>query len=305
MNELSPYAIEQLEKIYDDIQQKLFGEDQESNVSPVLLEMMKKNNNERSKVLRETSLNMDYLDQEVITELTISGCAEKIANSNNLCITAKGIWAVYQTREENALDILLNSIQQKYFDIFEKVTITGKNKVMLFAMIAMRTFNFECCVDLRKDKNMSDNWKEVLLEVDDFLISKKVITAKDGVRKTLNEEDVSGIEDAVSNVIRHSDKVPRFTNNIFTKSAHNQYWLELTDRKNKIKTKDLAMIIKLLLDKHLTDDNYNEYAQFANDLCQTKGYLFMNSFENDDLLSCTQDDAIISAFQQACLINLG
>jgi len=293
--ELSDYAYKKLKDSYLEFKKEMGP----TNL-PAILAISKKKSNDRSSILRGSAIDCNYIDDDTKEELLESGYVQKIENTTLLSLTASGVWAVESEEDGSTIDDLINGIDDIFYNDFKTASITPSNKIVVFAMISMRSFSEKSSVDVKIEKNVSNYWWNIFLEVNDFLIKMGIIKSKDSLRK---EKPKSGIEDKASNLIRHSDKLPRFTYEVFSKSRKNQYWLDLIDI-DRIDIDKLSFLIKQILKDSITIENYEEFANFANDLCLNHRYEIESSYDDVTYLSCEYDSSIIDAFTKAVNIQI-
>ena len=296
MIDISNYAYGRLKEAYDRLDELC------DHPQSVLLAFTKKKANERVTLLKESAIDTNYLDQAAQQELLDFNYVQTIKNTSLLALTAKGVWEVEFRTKDSALEDLIDSIDSQFFSEFESLSITSKNKVVLMAMICMRSFSSKSAVDVKMEKNVYDDWWEIFVKVDEFLIEMGVIPSKDSISKP-NQKKKSGIESNASDLIRHSDKVPRYTDNIFSKSGKNEYWLELI-KNNTIDVERLAFLIKLTLGNKIDETNFETYSRFANDLCLDWGYIISPSYSETKFMSCDYDFMICDAFERASYLNM-
>lgn len=266
----------------------------------LLIAFMKKKANDRSALLKQSAIDSNYVDSKTLEELIGSGYVQKIKNTSLLALTAEGVWEVEFRTKDDPLNDLLNGINDQFFDEFENVSITGRNKVVLFAMICMRSFSQDSSVDIRMEKDVTEEWWQIFVKVDEYLINMGVITKDNSITK---ERKSAGTESNVSDLIRHSDRIPRYTDGIYSKSGKQQYWLDLITNK-EIDVTRLSKLIKLTLGDKINYNNYEDYARFANDLCLDYGFLISQSYKESKFLSCDYDFIIRDSFEKASYLQL-
>ena len=294
MINLSQYAYSILKRMYDKC-------NDQSDSGDLLISLMKKNANQRNEALSTSSEDSTYIDSETKHELVDGGYVVQKQNTTQLMITAKGIWEVMFREYDYTVEQLIDGIQELYFKDMAETKISASNRIALFSIICMRCYSQECCVDV-KIQSISKKWWDVFLLVNDFLIKMGVVEEKYSIRNEKKTKNDS--EDPACNLIRHSDRVPRFTNQIFRKGKNLEYWVDVLDKNGNIDESRLALLIKMTLGNSIDDTNYSRYSDFANDLCLDMGYLFESSFEDTHYLSSSQDDIIGRAFEHAAAIDL-
>ncbi len=295
MSDMSVDAYKQLKTAYLALKKNI-----EQSRLPVILLLSKKRANERSKLLRESAIDANYIDKELKDELIEGGYVQEIKNTTLLSLTAKSIWTV-QSKEENiTVDELVSGIDELYYDNFKSVKIKSTHKIVAFTMISMRSFSIKSCIDVKENKNVSEYWWGILLEVNDFLVKMGVVPEKESLK---NKKTGSGIESNASNLIRHCEDLNRYTNGIYSYSGKNQYWIEIIEN-NRIDLNKLSFLIKQILKDDISLENCDDYWKFANNLCLNHRYEIESSYEDDSYLSCGYDDDIHHAFKKAVDIKI-
>ena len=288
---LSQYSVDRLREMYNECKERCLDSEY-----PLIIALMKKSVNDRVQILKESSLNTSFIDSDTISELVGGKYAIELPNQSKIVITAKGLWEVMFRYNICDIDVLIDGIQSVYFNDIKDVSITPKNKIALFSMICMRVFSKKCCVDVNRSE-IADIWWEIFCIVNDFLIELGVIKEKDSIRK--DKKKVNNSENEAVNLIRHSDRIPRYTDNIFSKSGGLEYWLDLSDLDGNVDADKLSKLIKKVLGENITADNYDTIAEFANDVCIDYGYKFKTSFEDTQYLGSRWDSTINYAFKKS------
>lgn len=291
---LSDYANQKICDIYDSCRNQC-----KSKYDCLLVDMISSSQNDRENCLRKSAVRSEYLDAETLSMLKDAGLITFI-DSSSLAITAKGILYVELFREVPAIDNLISAIQAKYFITSQNTPISPKGRIILLSMVALRCFSSSCSIDVRSRKDVRDEWWEIFIKASSYLVSLGVIDEKNSLS---NYKSKSEIEDKTSDVIRHTDKLPRQTEGIFSKSGSNQYWIEVSTADGRINTKLLALVIKKIFGNLINSNNYQDMANWCNALCLDEGYNVESSFINNGYLSCAYDDEITNAFEAASLIK--
>ena len=292
---ISEYSKNVLKELYDNCSEQC-----NDKSASLLVKLLNKKNNDRAEILKKAAIKTEYVDSQTKEELESNGLVYGIKNTTLICITAKGILTYEALNSEDYLDIFCNEMQTKYFDLFSTTSMSARNRICILDMIALRCFSQEACVDLRIDANTCDHWWNSMNDCSDFLISLETIKEKDSLRYYSSE---SGIENAASDVIRHSDRLPRITDGIFSKSKKNQYWLNVLMKDGEPNLDQLAFLIKQTI-PNLSRDNVVECYEFCNDLCLKYGFLIESSIKNSKYLGCEYDDYIKRAFEIAATLNV-
>ena len=292
---LEKYAVTKLKKLYDSCLEKCG-----SKTGNLLVDLISKTVNDRSMILKESSIPSRYIDSQTMDALMGPGLITGLKNSEDVTITARGILYIESLDNDQYVSALADAIQSKYLDVFSTSAPTPRNRIVLLTMVAMRCFSEKSAIDLRKSTGDTENWWSILQEVSDFMV--KIGSVEES--KSLKEyKPKSGTEDPASDVIRHSDKLPRQTDGIFSKSGKNQYWLDIA-RDDEIDLEKLAKIIRLALEDSLNKDNNAEYAKFCNRLCLFRGPDIDYSMSDSRYLSMEYDNIIRKAFEKASYLSI-
>lgn len=291
---LSDYANQKICDIYDSCRNQC-----KSKYDCLLVDMIGSSQNDRESCLRKSAIRSEYVDAETLSMLKDAGLIAFI-DSSSLAITAKGILYVELLRGVPAIENLISAIQTKYFITSQNTPISAKGRIILLSMVALRCFSSNCSIDVRSQKDVRDEWWEIFIKASSYLVSLGVIDEKNSLS---NYRSKSEIEDKTSDVIRHTDKLPRQTEGIFSKSGSNQYWIEVSTADGRINTKSLALVIKKIFENSINPDNCHDMANWCNDMCLDEGYNVESSFTNSRYLSCEYDDEISNAFEVASMIK--
>lgn len=294
--ELSGYAEQKISDIYDRCRQAC-----KNKFDTLLMDMISCTQNEREGCLRTSAIDTNYLDEETVSMLRAAGLVDFI-DTSLLGITAKGILYVEAKRGLPVMKNLIDGMQSKYFSTSQNTSISPKGRIVLMSAVAMRCFSKDCSIDMRSQKDVRDEWWEIFNKVSEYLVSKGVIEEKNSLA---NYKSKSEIEDRASDVIRHTDKLPRQTSGIFSKSGSNQYWLEVSTPGGGVNINGLATVIKRALGDSINLENYQDYADWCNGLCLDEGFQVESSFSDDHYLSCFYDDEIYKAFETAASLIIG
>ncbi len=292
---LEDYARNKLKKLYDDCLM-------ECNSKPgnLIVDLISKKSNERSVILKESSIQSKYVDSETIESLIEHGLVSGLNNSERITITVRGILYIESLDNDQYISELADAIQSKYLDIFNTGAPTARNRIVLLTMVTMRCFSEETAIDLRTSTGDAESWWSILQEVSEFMVEMGSVEEANSLREYRSK---SGTEDPASNVIRHSDKLPRQTDNIFSKSGKNQYWLSV-EKSDGIDLDKLAMVIRLSLGKKLDKNNYTKYANWCNKKCLLRGPDIKYTVKDDRYLSMDYNDTIKEAFEKASYFNI-
>ncbi len=263
----------------------------------ILISFLDLKSNSRYRVLNDSSENLINENREELSYLINKGLIRNSEEINRYVITAKGIWEV--EKDNVSIHDVIGFIDSKYFDIsLGSSSIRDKEKVIIMCFIAARAFSLNSAIDLHKDDYTLDSCKRIIDKC--YTELNKV-----GLVKKMSESELypkSGNEHIVSNLIRHTDSLPKKTKGIFNAAGSQKYYLDVIQN-NHIDIEKLSFLVKCVYSENL-DIKYEDIRRAYN-LCseiayQEASYLF-------DDISCTfttpeYDDVIFSAFKQAILL---
>jgi hypothetical protein len=137
-------------------------------------------------------------------------------------------------------------------------------------MIAARTFSDKSPVDLKKDVYCMNSWKKILDTTCDLLIKLKIIKKLDST--TLYGKE--GNEHPVSNLIRHTDALPKKTRGIYKAIRDQKYFLDIYQN-DEISTEKLSYLFNLILGNSLELNQVEDILPFLNKIAYGSDiYLF-------------------------------
>lgn len=192
----------------------------------VLVSMLNVKSNEAYKLLSESGINLISITHETFDSLHAYGFIRMAEKPEKYIITVKGIWEIESQNGGMNADILLEHIDQKFFDLFSKAgQLTEKEKVILFAMIAVRAFSAESALDLKKGDIVLVRLEEILTSSHEFLAKHHVIDRL----KLVDLFGAKGNEHPVSHLIRHTDALLKRTRGIYKTLGKQKYYLDIYD----------------------------------------------------------------------------
>lgn len=223
----------------------------------ISLTLQEKMSNKRFKLLWDASFEEYKIPKITRESLLQNGYIRSTGTDNRYYITARGIWKVEEHEGKINADKLIKFIdKEKFSKSFQEVNknITDKQKVILFTLIATRCFSQYSVADLKTQNRIKDVWAEVVDECYSFL-------EKMGTVKKLKYSDLYGRvgnEHKVSNLFRHTDRLPKLTQNIFQTLGRSQkYYLDLSNNKQINKGK-LKILLQKIFDSITLDSNKRE-----------------------------------------------
>lgn len=265
-----------LKRFYISLKNGLIREKKFKNNS-VLMSFLETRSASRFKILNESTISSNEIPRNILESLLERNYIQSFSNIENYVITAKGVWH-YETRlklldEEK----LLSYINKKFFADSkaykqEISNLDDKEKVILFTMIAARTFSDKSSVNLRPNKKLQDKWLELLEASYNFLKDLKKIN------KITKEElfNKSGNEHIASSIFRHNNRMVQKTNSIYTYTGGQEYFLNLYDLETlKFSTEKLSYLFWKIFKGELSGEMVDKIIDYCNNVSKVKSiYLF-------------------------------
>lgn len=237
----------------------------------VLISSLKVKNNDRFRLLNDSARMAAKMPSDILLELKENGMIRNTADVASFTISGKGIWLIEKRNGIIDENILIDFIDDNYFNRFEAgKPLTDKEKVIVFGLLATRAFSQNSTVDMRKDDCVKDAWKGIMES--SFQKLKEV-----GAIKSLELDDLipkGGIEHPASHLIRHTDSLPRKTRAIFKASGKNRYYLDLYEN-GSLSMEKLAYMFWLVLGNSIDSDNIENINEYCRDVVYNKSiYVF-------------------------------
>jgi hypothetical protein len=286
---------ELLERFYDRLRDVVEAEGKLRSGSLITRSMDVKNNT-RASWLRESSISAQRIDPNHLRNLLDSGLVREASEISKYVISAKGLWEVEKKRSLLDDDRLVGYIDSKFFDIFETQTrLSEKEKVIIMSLLAARSFAPQSPVDLHKDEATMDAWKRIVESVYDRLSNMRVISK-------LGREDLfgkKGNEHPVSNLIRHTDALPRKTKMLYKAAGNQQYYLDLFDGA-RVSTGKLGHLFWLVFEDRLNTSNIDDVFELCQKIAYSEG-IFVFDLSEHRFSSHEYDDAIREGLKESIL----
>lgn len=260
----------QLNSIYTLLKNRLILKKKLKNNS-ILISIMNVKSNEAFKLLSESVIKKTSIPYDVFNYLLSNNYIRMADKPENFIITVKGIWEIESKNKIINTNILLEFIDKKFFGVFKDIgKLNEKEKVILFTMIAVRSFSPESALDLKKGNIVLSCLEELIKDSFNFLYKNNIISK-------LNLEilfGAQGNEHPVSHLIRHTDALLKRTRGIYKTLGKQKYYLDLLNDK-KISTEGLVLLLDSIFESNITPHLKQEISDFCIEHSYSKSkYLF-------------------------------
>jgi len=236
-----------LEKFYTKLYDNIILKKKKVYNRSIILQFFNLKSNDRYRLLEESGIPIYKLDTqpEIIKYLEKKDYIRETASINNYVITVKGIWQIENNKLVINEKILLEFLDDKFFSFDKEIKkgLSDKEKIIIFSMIAIRSFSEDSAIELKRDETIKIELKNIVDDSYDILKSLKFISK-------LEKKDLYGKlgnELPVSNLFRHTDSLPRPTKGLFKALGDQKYYLDLyTDK--EISKDNLKYLFKKIFD---------------------------------------------------------
>ena len=262
-----------LERFYDNLYGKILLKYKKVAGNSIITKFNNIKSNDRMELLNNSSIERLQVPHSTLDTLINQDLVRETDSVGRYVITAKGVWEIESRKGIMSLTSLLNLVDDKFFNIYKEAQtpISEKHKLILFAMIATRAFSSDSSVDLKMGEKAKNAWMNILSESYDFLSAL-------GVVKNLPRDQIfgrAGNEHPVSNVFRHTDKVPKQTRGLFKAPGDQKYFLDVCEG-SSVSSEKLGFLLSQIFNQ--TDFNIsviNKISEFCNRIASTQNvYVF-------------------------------
>jgi len=243
----------------------------------VLITMTKLNSNDAFKVMANSSQRFSRVYEEDLSPLKEKGyikLSEISSISNTYVITALGVY--YVEYEKSILDLnkILKFMQEDSLDFpIANKPLNNKEQAILFALIALRTFDEEAMMDLNTEET-SAKWEEIINEqLNPFLDKNNIINS----RGIFSQK--AGHENPVSYIIRRLNDLPKKTRNIFISTNNNQYYLKIDVEDKDEAENQLVYLLGKIFVNIPTIEEAEEIKRFLFEIAQSQSIYVLNNFK--------------------------
>lgn len=257
----------------------------------ILISFLKIKKNSRNKLLNESSLPSTNIPNNILNILLSEKLIQSNDDINKFFISAKGVWVVEKDKGIINEDILLGYINEEYFA--ERIKpLNSKEKIILFSMIAARTFSEKSAIDLKKDVSIINSWKEIIDLSAEKLNSLKVVSRKE-------VEDLygsSGNENVISRLFRSNSYLASKIKQLYKSPGDQKYYLDIYDGLELSKEK-LSYLMWELFAGDLSNQEKEEIIHLCNEISSEKGIFVFEI--NEHIFSMPKYDVLI----EDCLMD--
>ncbi len=268
-------TIDYLEKFYDTLYNSLIKRYKKEKYKSLLIWFFDIKENDRLRLIGESKIKKIRIPKEIADELIKNNLIRESDTAGDYVITAMGVWDYEKNKNILSQEGLLNEIDKKYFNTYNELEkpLAERHKIVLMALIAARAFSDKSPMNLKKGEYAMNTWEEIIKRSYELL-------NKLGIVYEMTEEQIfgkPGNEHKVSNLIRHSDEIPKRTRGIYktAESRDQKYYLTLFSS-GRIHVENLKLLFRQIFeDKKLTHSEIDLISDFCNEIASAKSmYIF-------------------------------
>lgn len=284
-----------LKKLYFNLKTNLELDNKLKNKS-ILISFIEMKSNSRYRYILDSAQSLSQFSNNNINELLSSKLIRETVDINKYAITGKGVWTI-EANSIIPIEDFVEFIDAKYFDLaIDNENITDKEKVILLSLLTARAFSEISAINLKNDYLVLDACKRIIDNSYSILYEFKI------VKKINNLYGKRGNEHIVSNLIRHTDILPKKTKGIYKAPGNQKYFLDVVNGDNDISVDKLSYIIKCILFK--SDNIKYDKVISIYEKCKTHSYneaVYLNNDLRNSFINPHYDDVIRIAFEEAIL----
>ena len=272
-----------LNKYYSSLYSNILKNKNKIDNKSILISFFSFKSNVRYKLLSESAIPSYKIPNDIFDELKNRNFIRATDTLNNYTITANGIWEIENENGTLNLTDFLNHIDKKYFDMYvdSNKHLNEKQKVIIFSMIAARAFSEKSTVDLKKNDETTNAWKEITDQAyyklkDLGIISDLKIESNDPKSLYGNPKT----EYHVSHLYRHTDILPKISKGIFKASGGQKYFLDISNDSDMFKER-LKYLFEIVIGTHqISYSEIDEMYNFCCDVANTKNIYVFDPIEH-------------------------
>jgi hypothetical protein len=257
--------------------------------------------NKRSEYLQNSGLPTYKILSDQIETMKSNSLIRETETVGCYVLTAFGLWKIENEKNIINEEKLIEYFDKKFFNPFKyaEQPLSDKYKIILLTLIAARSFSKESPINLHISDTKLDVIKETIDQTFDILTSMNVI-------QRLEKDKLygkSGNEHPVSNLIRHSDKLPKQTKHIYQFLGDQKYYLQIF-KNNIVSEANLIYLFKKIFENvEINIDNLESIQRFLENIAHSKSIYFYNDIKKHRFSTIEYDDIIKNALFNGCKIN--
>lgn len=281
--------------LYDNLKTVISLENKLTSGS-VLLSFLNLKSNIRYSYLLKSSQEFNDNSSLILQRMLDERLIRPIGDKRHFSITANGVW---QVEKDLCISegILINFIDEKYFEIESKEkNLSDKERVILLALLASRSFSKEYSLDLKQSDNVLNSIERIIDSSYELLFDLGLID----LDKT-KLYGKKGNEHRVSQLIRHTDSLHKKTKSIFLALGDQKYILNVTED-GVIDNSKVEWIINKTLSQSetLEIEKYDKISKFLTTIPYDEGHYLYKGIDKS-YINSNVDDLLLKVIKNIIL----
>ena len=274
------------QKLYDTVEKNRKKLDKGS----IFISFLNVKSNVRGDLLRQSAIESFQFLPNIISYLENNNLIRETEIAGHFMISAKGVWEIEKNNEILNEAILLDYLDDKLFNICKSAEkpLSDRLKVVLLSLIAVRVFSIDSPLDLKTRERTLDAIKDTVDESYTILKSLNLISKLD----TLDLYGKPGNEHPVSNLLRHTDELPKVTRGIFKAPGNQKYFLDVYKNGQVSKDNLKYLFEKIIGDKKLEVSELDSLSDFCCKIAHDKSIYLFDDIKNYPFLKSKYDDVL-------------
>ena len=214
-----------------------------------LISLAKVKSNDRYNILNDSGLDKKRIEPSIFYDLEEKQLIQMTDKIDYFTFTVKGLWEYEKDQGKISDDLIIQFMEEKYFNLFGKKSLSEKEKVILLSIIAGRAFDQNTAADLKKDEYCLEAWTRIVDKNYDYLF-------KIGIISKLDKKDMltsKGNELPISNLLRHTDALPKKTNGLWTTINPQKYYIKIVEENEYFNKRSLSHLFRIILEERIGD----------------------------------------------------
>lgn len=245
----------------------------------ILVSFLNMKSNSRHSLLNRSSILSSEVPRDIFEQMLIERLIRETDEVDRYVLTAKGILEIEQKKDVFTPQMLIQYIDDKFFDAFKDSvkSLSDKEKIILLSLISARAFSADSPMDLKKSDKTTEIWKEITDSSYDLLSSLNIL-------KDLKKEDLYGQnsdkrnESPVSHLYRHTDTLPKKTKGLYNNTLGKQrYYLDVCIDGPLSKEKLSFIFSKIFENKQLSYLELTDIYEYCIEISFSKSIYLFNS----------------------------
>lgn len=298
-DDINQISLQYLNAFYENLLHSILDSKKKLVQNSVLLAILKLSSNDIFKIYTNSYITLNEASISDIGILVKKSLIRKSSDLNkprDYVITIHGIYLIESLKNDLDLQKILTFIQNDRFDFSARhKPLTDNERAIIFSLIGIRAFSNDASMDLNSE-SYCNKWVEIISnKVCPFLYVEGSIAKEDIFPKKI------GNEHPVSYLMRHANDLPKKSNNLFSSSKKNQYYLAIDNNDHDIAMNQISFLLEKIFERIDTFEDINNHKKFLQSLAHDEALYVIPKL---DFVTFKWDEIINEALEQVFLGNI-